>query len=169
MTCPTSKNGVNYSSPRRLQRWPSASRPSGSGCTVPDRWGGESSRLREHSRSRRRDERTSFRWHKDKASGDIADRTEADPSRAPTARIRAPGVKPTHKPVDHSNRRIRCHVVLNRRRQKCCLSAILARNVAHGRRPHRCRCGRYYLTRLLLTRPVRPSFSISGNTRSRLG
>jgi len=40
-------------------------------------------------------------------------------------------------------------------RHTCC-TAILARNVAHGRRPHRCRCGPCYLTCLPLTRPAKP-------------
>jgi hypothetical protein len=42
-----------------------------------------------------------------------------------------PHVETVHKRVDHPNRRIRCHIVLNRRRQQRCLTTILALNVAH--------------------------------------
>jgi hypothetical protein len=47
------------------------------------------------------------------------------------AELEPPQVKTVHKCVDHPNRRIRRHIVLNRRRQQRCLTTILALNVAH--------------------------------------
>ena len=49
-----------------------------------------------------------------------------------------PHVKTVHKCVDHPNRRIRRHIVLDHRRQQRCLTTILAHNIAHEKRPHRC-------------------------------
>jgi hypothetical protein len=38
---------------------------------------------------------------------------------------------------DHPNRRIRYHIILDRRRQQRHLTTILAPNIAHEKRPHR--------------------------------